>query len=389
MSADQDPAFDLVIVGGGCAGLSLATLLADAGEACPRVLIVERRAAYERDRTWCGWSSGSHRFSACADRSWSRWAVRAGGDTAIHAATDHVYEHIPSDAFYTEALAAIRANPRVRLELGAELVDVQERGDRVELALPNGPVTARTVVDTRPVPRPVRRAGDGAVLLQHFTGWEVELVAPLADPETVTLMDFDVDQEGGLHFMYVLPLGPRRALVESTVLSASVLPRDWYERRIETYVSERLGTSIARVEYSEAGAIPMYVGASAPGESAAGTIVRAGTAGGAVRASSGYAFHAIQRDAAHLAEQVLGGATELRPRARGGLDGWMDRVFLAFLERSPERAPDAFLRLAQGVEADVFARFMMERCRTLDRLRVVGCMPKVPFAREALAIACA
>ncbi|MEL6428267.1 MAG: lycopene cyclase family protein [Planctomycetota bacterium] len=385
MSADPDPAYDLAIVGGGCAGLSLATLLADAGDACPRVLVVERRAAYERDRTWCGWSSGTHRFSACADHSWLRWAVRAGGETAVHTAIDHVYEHIPSDAFYAEALGAIRANPRVRLELGAQLVDVRERGGRVELALPEGRVTARTVVDTRPVPRPAH----GAALLQHFTGWEVELAAPLADPETVTLMDFDVDQEGGLHFMYVLPLGPRRALVESTVLSASVLPRERYERRIEAYVAERLGTSIARVDYSESGAIPMYVAAAVPDAAAGGSIVRAGTAGGAVRASSGYAFHAIQRDAAYLAEQVLRGAVELLPRARGGLDGWMDRVFLAFLERSPERAPEAFLRLAQGVDADVFARFMMERCRPLDRLRVVGCMPKVPFAREALAMACA
>ena len=34
------------------------------------------------------------------------------------------------------------------------------------------------------------------------------------DAETVTLMDFDVPQEQGLHFMYVLPFSANEALVD-------------------------------------------------------------------------------------------------------------------------------------------------------------------------------
>ncbi len=47
--------FDLVIIGGGCAGLSLAYQLSQFGENCPKTLIIEERELYTNDRTWCFW----------------------------------------------------------------------------------------------------------------------------------------------------------------------------------------------------------------------------------------------------------------------------------------------------------------------------------------------
>ena len=38
--------YDIIIVGGGCAGLSLAMRLAKLGDDCPRVALLERRDSY-------------------------------------------------------------------------------------------------------------------------------------------------------------------------------------------------------------------------------------------------------------------------------------------------------------------------------------------------------
>ena len=44
--------WDIVIVGGGLGGLSLAVELAQPQFAHLRVLVLEKRTAYTRDRTW-------------------------------------------------------------------------------------------------------------------------------------------------------------------------------------------------------------------------------------------------------------------------------------------------------------------------------------------------
>ena len=45
----------LLILGGGCAGLSLALRLADGHFPYQKVIIIEKRDAYHNDRTWCFW----------------------------------------------------------------------------------------------------------------------------------------------------------------------------------------------------------------------------------------------------------------------------------------------------------------------------------------------
>lgn len=374
---------DVAILGGGCAGLSLAVQLAENGGSNRRVAVIEKRDAYERDRTWCGWSVEPHAFAGCVDRTWSRWKVRSGGEERLHASARYAYEHIRADRFYDDARRRIERARGTELSLGVAVESVTDAqgGAPSRVRTSAGELLADVVVDTRPPALP----REGGPLLQHFIGWEVETARPAFDPTTATLMDFDVDQDrGAVHFMYVLPFSRSRALVESTVLSPEPLAAEIYESRIAAYVEERHRAEIESVHFVERGAIPM-----APiGGPGAGATRSAGTAGGAVKPSSGYAFHAIQRTTARLAAELAGGS-RARHAARSRLDGWLDRVFLSFLQRHPERGPEVFFRLFDAIDADAFARFMMERPGAADRLRVIGSMPKLPFAREALRVSVA
>ncbi|MFT5963166.1 MAG: lycopene beta-cyclase, partial [Burkholderiaceae bacterium] len=71
-----DPA--LLILGGGCAGLSLAMRLAALGRDCPRTVVIEPRTVYGNDRTWCFWGNATAPLADLSCHQWSSMMVRAG-----------------------------------------------------------------------------------------------------------------------------------------------------------------------------------------------------------------------------------------------------------------------------------------------------------------------
>ena len=57
--------FDYIIIGGGCAGLSLAYELETYNKLKDKTLaIIEPRLEYKRDKTWSFWKTTSHNFEA-------------------------------------------------------------------------------------------------------------------------------------------------------------------------------------------------------------------------------------------------------------------------------------------------------------------------------------
>ncbi|MEM7515343.1 MAG: lycopene cyclase family protein [Planctomycetota bacterium] len=367
----------LVIVGGGCAGLSLAVKLVEGGLGNRRITVLDAREEYVRDRTWCGWSVRPHRFQSCVTQSWNAWSVRAQGDEVVQRSEEVRYEHIPSDLFYDECLSVLRASPSVELLTGVQVGEIEDRGKDVCIQTDQGPLEAARVVDTRP---PRRQPA----LLQHFEGWHLSTKDDVFDPGQVTLMDFDVSQNQGLHFMYVLPFSPNEALVEATFISEETLDPKGYGASITRFLDERYGTEASEITWRERGAIPMSAGRVAMQPSP--RVIRAGGAAGSIKPSTGYAFASIQEQTDLLAEILLGKNTGRVPAPRSVTSDAMDRIFLKFLNLSPERAPVAFRELFRRVPAEPLARFLMECGRPTDRLRVITAMPKLPFLRAAASV---
>jgi len=70
---------DLMILGGGCAGLSLAMRLAQLGARCPQTVIVESRERYVNDLTLCFCGTPSAQLTSLVRHRWSRVRVSAEG----------------------------------------------------------------------------------------------------------------------------------------------------------------------------------------------------------------------------------------------------------------------------------------------------------------------
>jgi lycopene beta-cyclase len=368
--------FAYVVLGGGCAGLSLATELTRLGLDCRGLLVLEQRERYRRDRTWCHWNALSHGFESAVTRSWRQWSVRHGGEEIVQDSQRYEYREIPSDRFYDRALAMLRGRAEIRQP--CRIDSICRRGDAWVVETNRGTVEAMHLFDSRPVHRPAR-------LLQHFVGKEVLLDRPHLDPRTAVLMDFDVPQERGIHFLYVLPRDEQRAFVEATWISPAPQPRWVYDEAIAGYLEQRYRAGVREVQFEESGAIPMDPDAEAHSEGPGH--YRVGTPGGLVRPSSGYAFLAIQRWSSRMAGRLA--LQDLPPAPRAHPRGFptLDRIFLSFLQQHPERAPEVFAGMFRNNDPETIVGFMTETASPAAVLRVVTSMPWLPFLGQAARLA--
>lgn len=355
---------ELLIVGAGCAGLSLAVHLVERGVRAP-IHLVDPREAFGSDRTWCFFRVRANPFDECIQHRWPRWQVRAGR-TVERGCRAHPYVHVPSEAFYARALYVLESAPNVSLHLGVRAQTWRRTSDGVELQTSAGVLRGRWGFDSRPSPRP-----DPGGLVQHFRGFFVRTAEPVFDPGVVRLMDFDLPQGRGLRFAYVLPLAADLALIEDTYFTPEPFPID------DEILARVLGGEPHERLREERGAIPM---SALPPPPPPERVVRIGLAAGVAKPSTGYAFEWIQRHAARIAEALR--RDEPPPAFRRST--WMDAIFIDVIRRDPALAPALFLRLFERNPPARVARFLTETGTRRDALGVMASLPPAPFLRAAL-----
>jgi lycopene beta-cyclase len=381
---------DVIIAGAGLSGLSLAVALLDAGlPEDARIMLVDPRETLSgADRTWCFFNLVPHAFESAITHRWSRWRVRNGATEVLRSAPGIAYCRIPGERFYELALERlVAAGQRIEFLLGVTVEHLDDRGEHVDVHTSAGVLRARLAMDSRP-PALTRAADDGndVNLLQHFRGRVVRSAEPVFEVDTATLMDFDVSQADGIHFIYVLPFDAHTALVESTFFTDRLLPDTVYEAAIDTWLTRRLPGRVFETISHESGVIPMTTEPFDAWPSP--RIVRIGTAGGHVKPSSGYAFLAVQRFVRAFAPRVVsalraGGCAE-PPAARSPRTTALDTIFLSYLRSRPERAPDTFYRLFERVPPAVLARFLSDTGTLADDLTVMRTSDSPRLALEAI-----
>jgi lycopene beta-cyclase len=374
--------WDIVIAGGGLSGLAMAVELAQSRFSHLKILVVEQRTQYRRDRTWSFWSDGSHRYVHLERAAWTRWRVVHDGRDAVCSGST-AYRTIDADAFYTDALAQIAACSHIEVRLGTTVASVGT-GWPCRVQLGSGEwLQSGLLIDARPGAATAAAAAgaEPAHMAQHFLGWEIETDVDLFDPSTLDLMDFRPAGDG-LHFFYVLPYGPRRALVETTWVSPPGLHHD-YVAQLERYIALRWGHVGYRKVYEERGSLgldPVAAGAQD------GPIVTVGRAAGTLRPSTGFAFLETLAHCAQLAQQIgqcrfpltgLASRAPLRPFRRAAADRFMDSVFQRVLQADWPAAPSLFLAMFHRAPPDRLIRFLSGRATWRDRVAVVASLPKL------------
>jgi lycopene beta-cyclase len=373
---------DLVVLGGGCAGLSLAMALSTQKARCPRTLVVEPRAVYTNDRTWCFWNERNLPAPYPTQHRWQTMNVTQGGRSLSLDCGSTPYHMLAASDFYAAAQRSIEGQPNVTLQLGTSAVGEPSRnGESWAVQTSAGTVMARSVVDTRPSQIPSR---DGAALWQSFFGQEIECDAAVFDPSAIDLMNFLAPDSRDVAFVYVLPITATRALVEVTVFGAVPLNPAQLSNKLRAAIADRVGSAAFTILRSEHGILPMGL----KGDPAAlhPSCVRVGLMAGAARPSTGYAFQRIQHWAGECARALTSGRHPTTHNPDPPLLRTMDRIFLDVLRANPSRGADLFFALFSGADTGRVIRFLSGRGGIVDNLAVVAAMPIPPFLRAALAL---
>lgn len=363
------PDIDIAILGGGCAGLSVAARLARSGRS---LIVIEPRARYSDDRAWSFWRTAPDPFEDCVQASWSSWSVSSAKGVVVRQSERMQYQSVRAGAFYNRAQSMIADNPAAELFLGRSALCVRKTAKGWLVDTETGAFTANHVIDTR-TPQRVPTYG------QYFLGWEIRTERPVFNPDRVQLMHFRPARSQGVDFVYTLPFARDRALVEVTSFAPTTLAPDVFKTWLETEIAslEPGGFEVIR---QEAGALPMEVGYR---ESPVPGIIALGLGGGAARPSTGYAFARIQAQADLVVEALARGSLP-KPQLDGHVTRFMDRVFLQVLQTMPERGPALFDCLFKNAPADRLERFLSGSVHPVDRLSVMAALPTLPFLQAAL-----
>ena len=369
---------DLVILGGGCAGLSLAWRLLALGEACPRVLILERRPAYSNDRTWCFWDDKDARMDGLMAHEWRWLKLTWLAKTVWFDCGQSAYQMLPASSFYDRALQAIGDSPAVTLAQGQAVTAEPMLGSTGWTVGSNlGQITARMVVDTRP--QAVPTAG-GATLWQSFYGHEVCCEVEVFTPEAAELMDFTVGVQGQIPFTYVLPISKRRALIEATVFGPAPLGQAALSAQLDGAVKQYTAGKPFSIVRSESGILPMGLARTPP--SLGSGHVAVGVMAGGARASSGFAFQRIQQWAEQCSVAIAAGHPPTGHRNDPPLVRLMDRLFLQVLRAAPQAAPELFLSLFERADSACVIRFLSGKSTVKDCFQVMSALPAKYFVRQ-------
>jgi len=369
--------FDLVILGGGCAGLSLASRLSEFGKDSPKVLIIEQRKSYSNDRTWCFWNIANPKYQSLANHAWSTFEVVNNKHSSEFDCSQHQYLMLESHRFYEDALTKIGSNSNIQLMLGEELLSIPvktEHGWHIKTA--NFELTAKLVVDTRP---PKNISHTDSVLWQSFVGYEIETKVDYFSPEKLILMDFDHTFKQGLAFIYILPTTKNKALIEYTVFSENLMTQQQLIESLKKYIAQNIDGSLYKIVRVEHGVLPM--GNKLEARNKDPSYLFAGLFAGAARPSSGYAFQRIQSWADQCARSI---ATKNRlyafPTERV-LQSFMDGLFLNVIKKNPSMAASLFADLFSNCDLTSVVKFMSDQASTHDYLRIIRSLPPRPFIK--------
>lgn len=367
---------DLIIIGGGCAGLSLALKLSELGKRCPKVLIIEQRLQYVNDKTWCFWDVGNPDHKSLAQHAWEKFEIRHKQNVHTYSCAANKYLMLPSDVFYQHAIANIALNPNIELITGEEILEdpVKQKSIwHMQTSVLN--CSAKLVVDTRPP----KKTAAAATLWQSFVGYEVEVDSAQFSPEKFVLMDFDDNFIEGTAFIYFLPTSSQKALIEYTVFSEKIIAHNELISLLEDSLHKYTANMPYKVLRTEYGVLPM--GNQLLLQPVDKTYIFAGLFAGAARPSSGYAFQRIQLWAKNCSSAIVNESKLCKFQKDSFLKRFMDGLFLRVIKSNHPIASNIFETLFKNCDITVAIKFLSDQANIVDSIQIIKSMPQQPFIK--------
>lgn len=367
------------------AGLSLAFYLNQSSLRNKSILIIDRDVKNTNDHTWCFWEKGQSPFEEIIAQKWKGvWFHGTDNFSQFLDIQEYTYKMIRGIDFYNYVIPILKQNENVTF-LQADILAVSET-----VKTNKGDFYASDLVFDSSF-RSKYNNPNYHNMLQHFKGWVIETTKPVFKVNEPTLFDFRTEQKNELRFVYVLPHSETKALVEFTIFSDNLISDLEYEFYLKKYIEETLKVGEYQIkpeEYqiseTEFGIVPM---SDEPHEvSPMPKVIRIGTSGGYVKASTGYSFQRSQRFLQRLVKSLEQNIDIKNGMIPNHWKGFLDTVLLNVMLKNRTPQDEIFTRLFKYNKPSKVLKFLDEDTSFLEDIALIHTVPKPPFIKAAWSI---
>ena len=373
--------YDFIFLGAGCATLSIVMrMLKSEKFSEKKILLVDKEAKTENDRTWCFWEKQDGFFESIVHKKWNTISFLSDSFSSDMNIAPYKYKMIRSIDFYQHCFSEIKQKKNIDILYGEitqalihkEKITIHVNGE--ELHLDNA------IIFNSILPKEPNTPGI-INLLQHFKGWVIETSQAAFDQTKAIFMDFRVGQKGDTTFAYLLPLSTTKALVEYTMFSKEIVEDAVYEAELKNYIENILGLKENSIIEKEFGVIPMTNRKFSFYESDHYNI---GTAGGQTKASSGYTFQFIQKQSQFVVDSLMQGISLRQIPSTPKRFRFYDNTLLHILYHRKLQGKDIFTRMFAKNDPRQVLKFLDNESTLTEELKIISTLQTFPFLKAAL-----
>jgi len=350
--------YDIAIIGAGASGLQLLyeCLQADSKKEL-KILLLD--SGDRSTKSWCFWENETHTcFPFLVEKTWDKMAyISTKGEKIQTNISPLRYQYISSDRYFNYFFHELIPQDARVTHLEKWVTSTHEaKGYNAVHCADGDTFYAQKIADSRP-----KKSLDPELIYQHFSGKFVEFDQPILDESCLTLMDFSLaasTKEMSV-FHYILPFSRTKALIETTVFTQLPYDDQAYEVIWQQYMQSRYSQGY-QVISTEMGTIPMGFHTDTNTEN----VFQIGTAGGFIKASTGYAFTRMHQDAVNRAQNKL---FKVPNRFR-----FYDQMLLKIMKNEMNRIPDVMDRLFSKVPTKRILQFLDDKTTLGQEIRLLA-----------------
>lgn len=361
--------YDVIIIGAGCSGLSLAYRLINTST---KVCVIDRTSRTNRIRkTWSYWNTYKHPFEELVKTSNNNLCITNNTSATLNC-SKYNYESIDSYDFDKFVIDKIEASSNIDIFFETEIYSIANHDNGYKIDIKNESIKSEYVFDSRPASKPSQ-------MKQVFKGLFVKTDKPL-ETFKPALMDFSDGSE--FHFFYCLNMTDNIYLFESTYYTSLKKEQSDMTKEIKEYINKNYQTnySIIREEYGE---IPLTTIIRKNKKNS--KLTNIGIPAGSTRASTGYTFLNIQKQADEYIKKLAGNDyKEYSNTLKNIILRKMDNILLMIIKDNPVYSKAILFKLFERNEDNRIIRFLSDIPSIIDILMIIWNMPKKIFIKYAI-----
>ena len=340
-----------------------------------KILLIDSDSKNKNDKTWCFWDS-ENLFDEIISKKWQKAWFKNKDFTNQLNLNPYEYKMIRSADFYKLIFDEIAKHPNIEI-FQDEITDFSELGKHCVVKTKTKSFTCNQVFNSIYNPTLVKSQSKFPLVQQHFIGWFIKSKEAVFTENCPTFMDFSVEQNGNTRFMYVLPTSSTEALLEYTLFSKDLLPKEEYETEIENYI-KKLGIKSYEIVEKEQGNIPMTCFPFWKNNSK--NIINIGSAGGWSKASTGYTFKNSVKKSKELV-RFLQTQTDFTKFHKINKFWFYDLLLIDILYQTNQYGSTIFSSMFKTGKAALIFKFLDEKTSFWEDVQVIWMCPKGLFIK--------